>query len=649
MEENRSIFVSHLQTDVKYWDEVAQHMAKGSPVQVDDEGNLTQPSLVQSLTQSLVFGWGTQKSSSEMLQLFEKKVFASRQQTIEDIKKTKELANHVSYDKDQKGYAKALEALSTLEEGINTSLQSIGPLKDHEEYKDQSEQQALSNLKLHLTFLQTNIQTLKSDLLKMEEDSEEAQFQLMSANLLEDSDLGLDEFTTIYRDYNELIPTTTDEEALKEEVRSIIITHQKDVVSELKFKDGSIQVPACFSLDVKRNRSLKFNGVGYINHPKNSGLAPVSDERAEQIYREMISSLGETGAFRLAYLLQQELLSGFGAIKEFENRFPAGLTSPYIEVKADKDRVIITAKLIVKPQFDNDPIYGSTPITGDGKEFVLIKKTVVIPLSDLNADDFDTNPLPNVHVIEQVSPILDSYDHAAEVLLEQYKGSEKRDDEALKQEVVGIVKESKNSLPREIGQTHVFAPSTMLVELHRLWELRINGEHYLSAKNPFQNQETSLADHEIIPYQLSTYKHLTELLGEEGVKRAAPLLVDPSILTSCLTDIKSHWADFGISDEARFIPVGVGALYVDLEIDGQNLKIVQKGVIALRFLNEDNEPKSHACVIGKMEITIPLEELQAADFYDKDNPIPGLHVIQSFSNRVDVNDQSQVIDLLHRF
>lgn len=639
---NFSTIARRLESDAAYWNQVGTNISPDRPIEVDDKGNLIQTR----------FWWQKEaRSPAEAIKLFSQKFSDSTNQTLDDLTQIRDLMNRVSIADDQESYQVALRALIQLETGIKASFNSIEKLQKNSDFNQTDEIKAIKLQIELLENLQPNIRGLKSVILDRVRAFESDEFELLPEK--EELDLIHPHLTwesDLIASPDTFLTLTMDDESQKNEVRKIIL-HAGEPVPIINGSD--IMVSDVFQRDVSRNGRLTVNGIGYTMRPATERVF----ERQgifEDIYREMARSMGEKQAQRIAPLLQQEIgaslnLEMFNNI--FKDRFPNTIGTVYIDVKADEYNVNITAQVLFQPQFTKDGKHDP-----DLQEFVIGKKTITFPRSDLDAEDFETNPLPNVHVMEQFSPIVHDRNRAIEMLLHPEKSeegvySEKIDEEAKMAAAVERIKHYRDEgqLASISERSELRASSVFVNDLERFGGFKINGKSFLPDKDPFDRYDSKFKEEEIGLYKDQVFQQMILLLGEEGAMRAASL-INLEFLGVSHEDIHLRTADI-ISEnpEITFVnPHGMGALYVELEADGQSLKIKTKSVFVFDVPNEMDEFEWHDSVVGKQEIVIPLNELQASDFNEKENPIPGLHIAEKISVRIRDNAK-KTVDLLRQF
>lgn len=627
-----------LREDANYWTNVGSRIS-GS-IKVNEEGNLKSSWDLRS-------SWTERRTSAEAIALFSKKLLDSTNRTLDDLTKFKELMDRVSYSQEnQNFYEVALKALVRIQRGIAKSLNAIKTLQQNQDDISDSKKILAQQEKVLRQMIQPTISQIREDFVAKRGKSVEKFIN--------------DEFGIVPGEGAMVVDT----EKLKKDVRTTILHDKK----KAPLTTGSkIMVPQSFQSDINRNGRLTVNGKGYVRSP--FAEETIDNNIYEEIYNEMVRSLGEKEALRIAPLLQQGI---GGSLTEemyfniFKDRGPVARGGTYLDVNVDQQNVSITAQFLFYPQLSKEG-KSLTEEELEPNEYVIAKKTITFPRKDLEANDFSQNPLPNLHVMDQFSSIIDR-DKANEMLLSELSRYSNIDNEGYKEEVISLLKTSNAEAGPIAKGSDLQAPQAFSANLHELGELTINWESLISEKNPFRSIDKPLNDQE----KIKIYRKISDLLGEEGAKRAASLIHQGIAATlfkeikqraefmpemdlphyegiaALLEDIQPRATDF-VKEKPRNIPIPAGGIYVDLSVDEENLKITVKTLTVFYAPHEQGEDEGDEYSVGKKEIIIPLSELKAPDFNEKENPVPGLHVIQSSSVRISGSDEARVQELLRRF
>lgn len=395
---NDSGITEQLRADVDYWKKLGQGIKPGKLIQVDGEGNLV------PVTRS------TEKS--ETIDLFAKRLQSMINETfihLTDLRKSKEVCTPRTYNA-------ALEVLKDLEEGVKDSLKKLDSLL--KTYGELEKTDGMLILKTQLSVLEEVQRQISLTRLFFKQHIHEFEFKEFGEfPTKEELDLEYpDESWESHIIPNPKIFTSSLLDGDKNEVIDFIKMYKTDLVSIVS--GSKLKAASIFALDLGRlggvkinQRTVYENKNPFVQFKEKESLEIYQNTR--DIFNEMVALLGMQGAQRAGCLMQQGILATFPASEELlkkvselqESQGPPKISAPgglFTQLLVDGQNVtIINKALLTISSLDKE----GEPVV---HHYAIGKKTIVIPLAEIRAEDFDAkdNPIPGMTITEAFSELI---------------------------------------------------------------------------------------------------------------------------------------------------------------------------------------------------------------------------------------------------
>ena len=190
------------------------------------------------------------------------------------------------------------------------------------------------------------------------------------------------------------------------------------------------------------------------------------------------------------------------------------------------------------------------------------------------------------------------------------------------------------------GDTPVMAPTAFAKDLHRSDEFSINGTCYFKKGNTGAGQEPAAVGRE-----------LYRLLGERGAARVMQVChqgIMAGVLKRLFRDTLPNWTKSHPAIEG-LVPHNESKFVFNVRVDSEQNLVEISTKVAMGMTGSLRPPlKNDPQFVVRVDIAIPLDELQREDFDTVDDPAPNLFIREVVSKLV-INDRDAAQKLFEAY